>query len=204
MLLYPFLFSPTYCETRLVSLYSAQLCHIAQYRRASPKVVLSILLCLPTTLEADVGGMAVGVEPYWWYSITFCCCVTGGSRAAVWQRISDMEVRMEQRCVIKFLVAEKMKPIGIHRWNFMEPKQWMWAHWGCGAFQQWWQQQRVTSTGAVFCERGMQALVHDWQNCMAYDGDCVEMLCFVAESLFYQTVIAFFVSVVVSMNVNRR
>lgn len=79
MLLYPFLFSPTYCETRLVSLYSAQLCHIAQYRRASPKVVLSILLCLPTTLEADVGGMAVGRAWRWQYGSM------GGRRWGVWQ-----------------------------------------------------------------------------------------------------------------------
>jgi len=34
--------------------------------------------------EADGGGMAVGVEPSQQYPITFCCCVTDGSRGAVW------------------------------------------------------------------------------------------------------------------------
>jgi len=35
------------------------------------------------TLEADGGGMAVAAEPFCQYSITFCCCVTDGSRGAV-------------------------------------------------------------------------------------------------------------------------
>jgi len=30
--------------------------------------------------EAGVGGMAVEFEPSHQYSITFCCCVTDGSR----------------------------------------------------------------------------------------------------------------------------
>jgi len=33
--------------------------------------------------EADVGGMAVEVEPSHRYPIPFCCCVTDGSRGAV-------------------------------------------------------------------------------------------------------------------------
>jgi len=42
-----------------------------------------ILLCWPTMLEADAGGMAVGTEPSFQYSIPFCCCVTDNSRGAV-------------------------------------------------------------------------------------------------------------------------
>jgi len=42
-----------------------------------------IWLRWPMTSEADVGGMAVEVKPSYWYSITFCCCVTDGSRGAV-------------------------------------------------------------------------------------------------------------------------
>jgi len=34
------------------------------------------------TLEADVGGTAVEIEPSCQYSITFCCCMTDGSRGA--------------------------------------------------------------------------------------------------------------------------
>ena len=35
----------------------------------------------------------------------------------------------------------------------------------------------------------MQALVHGWQECIANGGDYVEKLYFVAENLFYQTVL---------------
>ena len=34
---------------------------------------------------------------------------------------------------------------------------------------------------ADFYERGMQALVHHWQKCIANDGDYVEKQCFAAE-----------------------
>jgi len=33
--------------------------------------------------EEDFGGMAVEIEPSHQYSITFCCCVTNGSRQNV-------------------------------------------------------------------------------------------------------------------------
>jgi len=39
--------------------------------RAAPKVMPPILLCPPTTPEADVGGMAVGAEPLCQYSAYF-------------------------------------------------------------------------------------------------------------------------------------
>ena len=45
----------------------------------------SILLCWPTTSEADGGGMAVEAEHSHHYSMTFCCCVTDGSRGATRQ-----------------------------------------------------------------------------------------------------------------------
>ena len=35
--------------------------------------------------EVYVGGVTAEVEPFHQYSITFCCCVTDGSRRAVWQ-----------------------------------------------------------------------------------------------------------------------
>ena len=53
--------------------------------RAPLKAVPPILLCWPMMSEADVGGMAVEVEPSHQYSITFCCHITDGSRRAVWQ-----------------------------------------------------------------------------------------------------------------------
>ena len=51
--------------------------------RAALKVMPPILLHWPTTSDADVGGMTVGVEPLHHYSVTCCCHVTDGSRGAV-------------------------------------------------------------------------------------------------------------------------
>ena len=53
--------------------------------RAAPKVMPPSLWCWPTTLEMDVGGMAVKAEPSHRYSIPFRYCMTDGSRGAVWQ-----------------------------------------------------------------------------------------------------------------------
>ena len=44
-----------------------------------------ILFGWPMMLEEDIGGTAVEVVPSHQYFITFCCCVTDGSRGAVWQ-----------------------------------------------------------------------------------------------------------------------
>ena len=46
------------------------------------KVMPPILLHCSTTSEADVGDMAVEVEPSHQYSLIFRCCVTDGSRRA--------------------------------------------------------------------------------------------------------------------------
>ena len=51
--------------------------------RAVPNVMPPILLCWPTMSEVDDAGMAVEVEPSHQYSVTFCCCVTDGSRGAI-------------------------------------------------------------------------------------------------------------------------
>jgi len=53
--------------------------------RAAPKLMPPILLCWPTTSEANVVDMAVEVEPSRQYSIKFCCCMTDDSRGALWQ-----------------------------------------------------------------------------------------------------------------------
>ncbi len=46
--------------------------------RAAPKVMHPILLCWPTVLVVNVGGMTVEVELSQQYSITFCCRATDG------------------------------------------------------------------------------------------------------------------------------
>lgn len=50
--------------------------------RAALKVLPPILFWLPTTPEADVGDMAVGVVPFPLFSNAFCCRVTDGSGGA--------------------------------------------------------------------------------------------------------------------------
>jgi len=69
---------------------------------------------LATTLETH-GGRAVEAECSCQHSVTFCRCVTDGSRGAVWQMVSVVEVLVKQRCVIEFLHAEKITPTDIHQ-----------------------------------------------------------------------------------------
>jgi len=58
--------------------------YIIYFMRAALKLMPHILLCWPTASEADVGCMAVEAGSSHQYPITFCCCVTDGSRGAVW------------------------------------------------------------------------------------------------------------------------
>ena len=74
-----------------------------------------ILLCWPTTSEADVGDVAVEVEPSHQYSVKFCCRCTDDSRGHSAKMVSEMEVHMKKRCVIEFLHAENIAPNDILR-----------------------------------------------------------------------------------------
>ena len=83
--------------------------------RVAPQVMPPILICWPTTSEMDVGGRAVEAEPSHQYFISFCCCVTDGSRGAQSDRMaSDMEVCELWSCGIEVLQAEKVALIDIH------------------------------------------------------------------------------------------
>ena len=151
----------------------------------------SILWCWPMPSEADVGGMAVEVEPSHQYPIKFYCHVTDGSRGAAWQNGIWYESAYEAE-VCHWIPAcgkKNWHPLTFTDvfWTLMENKQEMWAHWGSGsAFQQWQQQQWVISACADFYEHGMWTLVHGWWKCIANGGDYVEKWCFVAENLLYQ------------------
>jgi hypothetical protein len=57
--------------------------HMFQYMRVVLKLMPPILLCWPTTPEADVGDMAVQDEPFHQYSVKFCRRATDESRGAV-------------------------------------------------------------------------------------------------------------------------
>ena len=83
--------------------------------RAALKVMPPILLYWPTVSEVDVGDMAIEVEPSHQYSLTYCCCVSDGSRGQSNKMVPDTEVWMKQRCVTEFLCAEKMASTDIHQ-----------------------------------------------------------------------------------------
>ena len=80
--------------------------------RAAPKLMPYILLRWFNTSEADVGGIAVGVEFSHQYSVTCCCHATDGSRNKM---AADMAVHMKERCIIEFLWVEKIEPIDTHQ-----------------------------------------------------------------------------------------
>ena len=75
--------------------------------RAALKAVPSFLLCWPTVLVVDGGGMAVEVEPSHQCSITLCYCVTDD------KMVSDMKVCMKQKWVIEFPHEEQTVPVDI-------------------------------------------------------------------------------------------
>ena len=88
-------------------------------------------------------------------------------------------------------------------WMLMEPKQWMSALWEVGrAFQKWW--QWVHSAGADCYECSMQALAYRWWKCTANDGDCWKVVFCSWEFSLSNSIIVIFISVVVSMEINRR
>ena len=158
---------------------------------------------------------------YWWYgsrnwtfplvSVTFCCCMTDGGRGAVWQN------GIWHRSGNEAKVHHWIPPCGKNgtRWHSLTLGGHLWRpNSGCehseavgGAFQQWQQQQWITSTGADFYKHGMQTPIQCWQKCRANGGGYVAKWCFVAENLLLSnSVTVFTVSAVVSMETwrNRR
>ena len=65
-------------------------------------------------METHVGGMAVEVEPSYWYPIPFCFSVETAAEGQSDRMVSEMEVCVKQRYVTEFLHADKKSPIDIH------------------------------------------------------------------------------------------
>jgi hypothetical protein len=72
-----------------------------------------MLLCWPMTLEADTGSMTVEVEPSRQTYIRFFAMRQTAAEEQSGKMASDMEVRRKQRCVIEFLIAEKIESVDI-------------------------------------------------------------------------------------------
>ena len=122
--------------------------------RAALKLMPPISSHWPTTSEADVGGMAVEAECSHQYPITCCCCVTDGSRGAVWQN-GVWHKSVDEAKVWNWSPPQRRN--GTH-WHSLTRAECLWRPTsGCehsevmgGVFQQWWQRQWGTSTGAIF------------------------------------------------------
>jgi len=63
--------------------------------------------------EVDVGGMAVEAEPFHQYSIPFCCCMTDGSRGAVWWNGIWRE-SVDEAKVLNCSMWKKLHPLTFH------------------------------------------------------------------------------------------
>ena len=128
--------------------------------RAALKVMPCILWCWPTTSEADVGDTAVEAEPAHQYSITFCYCVTDGSREAIWQNCTWHGSAYGAK-VWNWLPSCRKKwhtlTFVVAFWMFLETKEWMWAHRGGGWCISTMETTVVTSAGADLYECAMQA-----------------------------------------------
>ena len=84
--------------------------------RTTPRLMPPILLCLLTISEADVGGIAAGVEPSHQWPVTCCCCSTHGSRGAVWQNgIRHGSVDRAKGCYWIPPCGKTMSPTDIHQ-----------------------------------------------------------------------------------------
>ena len=159
----------------------------------------AILLHWPT--EADV-GIALEVEPSHQHPITCYCCVTDGSRGAVWQNaVWHGSVDEAKIASTELLLMEK----NVTHWHssVIDEHLWRWNN-ECehseevgGVFQQWWQWQWVEFTGADCYKHGMQTLANHWWKCRANGGVYIENQCFVAENLLCHIVLLLAVSVVV-------
>jgi len=123
--------------------------------RAAPKVMPLILVCWITMSEVDVGGVAVVVEPSHQHPMTFCCCVTDGSRGAVWHngvwRGSVYEAKGVE--LNSSMWKKQYQLIFLDAcWMLKKTKQWMWAHWS-----RRWCVSAVVTAGHFCCCRFLQA-----------------------------------------------
>ena len=88
---------------------------------------------LPYNIRSMCCGMAVQVEPSHQYFLTICCCVTDGSRGAVWQMASGSAYEAK---ICDWIPPSRKKLLPLmfvdgYR-TFMETKQWILAQWGGG------------------------------------------------------------------------
>ena len=177
--------------------------------RAAQKVLPPILWCWPTTSEVDVGGMAMEVELSQEYSVMFCCCVTDGSRGAVWQNGVCHGSAYGAKVCYWITTCYSTGKKNDTPWHSLMLAEHFWrTNSVCEhseamvvVFQQWWQRQWVTSNSSGFYSRGKQALVHCRQKFVCNH----DWLCWKTVLWSWEFPISvLFISIVVSMEINRR
>lgn len=102
---------------------------------------LPVLLCWPTILEVNGGGMAVKAELSHQYSIAFCWCATDGSSLTKWHLTSKCAGSKGISLNSSMMKSSHPQTFTDTCWICMETKQWC-EHSGAvggSTFQQWWQ-----------------------------------------------------------------
>ena len=160
----------------------------------------AVLLCWPIISEVDVGGTSVEIEHTYQYSITFYCHLTYGSKGAVWQtgiwHGSEYEAK-----VWNWIPPLENNGTHWHCRALMETRQWMWAQWIDG----WCISAVATRTMGhlhwcrFFTSGTVLVKLHSlwWWLCWE-----IEFCSW--EFVLSNSVLLFFVSVIVSMEINRR
>jgi len=136
-----------------------------------------VLLCWPMTSELDVGGMLEAEPPFSSIQLHL---------VAMWQMAAEVGLT-HWRLTWKwrwskgeFLHAEKIVPFDTHRRLLniygdqtvdVSTVRWWVLRFSSGDSHQW-----GTFTGADFHKRGMKALAHCWQKCIANSGAVLKIV----------------------------
>jgi len=159
-----------------------------------------IFLCWPTS-EADIVGMAVQLEPSRQYSIAFVAMQQVATEGHLGRIASDMEVHTKQGCGTEVLHREKILHIGIH--------QHLLNVYGDQTVDVSTVRQRMvhfsSGDGIVkdkLCSRQPCRFLQAWHSCWWWL--CWEIVFFIWECILPSSFIVLFVSVVVSMEIDRR
>ena len=164
--------------------------HINAYMQAALKVMLPIL-CWSMTSKTNAGGVTVEGKPSHQYSITFCCCATGGSREAVWQNVICCGSACEEKVCHSMQKKLHLLTFISTCWTVMDR---MWAQWGIrwcvsAVATKVWKTSYGLDSHADFYGCGMQALfIANENTCISNSGDYIEKQLFLAENLLYLTV----------------
>jgi hypothetical protein len=102
--------------TLTIRLYSELQCYASCscYVRGTPKVMPPILLCWPTTLEPDAGGLAIEIEHSHRYFISFVAVRQIAAEEPSGKMAPDMKVHTRQKSATEFLHREEIAPVDIH------------------------------------------------------------------------------------------